>query len=163
MSAEKFMQLVEEYKGFELVQAYRDDVDLYLGGKDGTFWYVVMKNGKAKESFVATYSQGSWKDQQIKGSGAAKTVKEITAGSTIQKIAEKAYLAQSENWVQRGMGKAKVVADGHPHYHFVYGFGDKAADISEKYGVTIGYSDIKDVSRGFHLRDISVGDEVELP
>ena len=48
MSAERFMQLVVEKHGFEFVQAYKDDVDLFLGGKDGTFWYVVMKNGKVK-------------------------------------------------------------------------------------------------------------------
>ena len=27
----------------------------------------------------------------------------------------------------------------HPHYHYVYGIGDKALDVSEKYGVSIGY------------------------
>ena len=37
MSAERFMQLVVENHGFEFVQAYKDDVDLFLGGKDGTF------------------------------------------------------------------------------------------------------------------------------
>lgn len=36
MSAERFMQLVAENQGFEFVQAYKDDVDLVLGGKDGT-------------------------------------------------------------------------------------------------------------------------------
>lgn len=163
MSAERFIQLVEENQGFEFVQAYRDDVDLFLGGKDGTYWYIVMKKGKAKESYIAEYENGSWKDRLIKGSGASKTEKAAVPGTTIQKIVEKAYLAQEENWVQRGMGKAKVIESGHPHYHFVYGFGDKAADVSSEYGVTIGYNDIKDEAAGFHLRDLSVGDEVETP
>ena len=32
-----------------------------------------------------------------------------------------------------------------------------------QYGVTIGYSDIEDVSVGFHLRDMSTGQNVEMP
>ena len=55
MSAERFMQLVVENHGFEFVQAYKDDVDLFLGGKDGTFWYVVMKNGKVKKRTVSVF------------------------------------------------------------------------------------------------------------
>ena len=43
------------------------------------------------------------------------------------------------------------------------GFGDKGLDISEQYGVTIGYSDIKDTSTGFHLRYLYTGNEVDLP
>ena len=34
----------------------------------------------------------------------------------------------------------------------VYGIGDKALDVSEASGVSIGYSDIKDLPAGFHLR-----------
>ena len=163
MSAERFMQLVVENQGFEFVQAYKDDVDLFLGGKDGTFWYVIMKNGKVKESYIATYENGSWKDQMIKGTGAAKSVKDIAAGTTIREIVDKAYLAQNEEWVQRRIGKTRVIEDQHPHFHYVYGFGDKAVDVSSQYGVTIGYSDIKDVSQGFHLRDMSTGQDVEMP
>ena len=43
MFEEKFIKLVEENGGFEYYQAYRGDVDLILGGKGDTFWYVVMK------------------------------------------------------------------------------------------------------------------------
>ena len=49
------------------------------------------------------------------------------------------------------------------NYHYIYGFGDKGLDVSEQYGVTIAYSDIKDTSTGFHLRYVYVGDDVELP
>ena len=53
--------------------------------------------------------------------------------------------------------------DAHPHYHYTYGIGDKALDVSEKYGVSIGYSDIKDVEAGFRLRYLYTGEEVEKP
>ena len=39
----------------------------------------------------------------------------------------------------------------------------KALDVSEKYGVSIAYSDIKDLSAGYHLRYLYTGDDVEIP
>ena len=163
MSAEKFMKLVEDYRGVEFVHAYRGDVDHYIGGKGKTFWYVIAKKGRIKESYIATFEGGSWNDRLLIGDGATKKEKALASGSTIQKIVEKAYFAQEENWVQRSLSKAKVIEDNHPHYHFVYGFGDKAADVSAEFGVTIAYSDLKDEAAGFHLRDISTGDDVEEP
>lgn len=50
-----------------------------------------------------------------------------------------------------------------PHYHYVYGIGDKALDVSDAYGVSIAYSDIKDPSAGYHLRYLYKGDEVKIP
>lgn len=161
MSAERFVQLVEEQKGFEFIQAYRDDIDYIIGGKGNTYWFSVSKNGKVTEIYIGVFQNGVWTDRCEKGSGAKKTTKDMPSGSTIKRIVENAYLAQEENWVKNR--KPRLVEDSHPHYHYVYGFGDKAADVSEKYGVTIAYSDIKDVSKGFHLRDVSTGSSVELP
>jgi hypothetical protein len=161
MSAERFKQLVEEQKGFEFIQAYRDDIDYIIGGKGNTYWFAVSKNGKVTEIYIGVFQNGVWTDRYEKGSGVKKTTKDMSSGSTIKRICEQAYLAQEENWVKNR--KPRLVEDSHPHYHYVYGFGDKAVDISEKYGVTIAYSDIKDVSKGFHLRDVSTGSGVELP
>ena len=160
MSAERFMKLVEEQKGFEFYQAYRDDVDHIIGGKGNTYWYVISKKGSAVESYIAEFCNGVWQDRLIKGKS-KKTVKEMPSGSTIRRIAEHAYLMQEEKWVKGR--KARLFEDAHPHYHYVYGFGDKGLDISEKYGVTIGYSDIHDVPAGFHLRYLMTGADVELP
>ena len=85
----------------------------------------------------------------------------MPSGSTIGLIAEKAYFMQEEKWVKDRKGK--LIEDSHPHYHYVYGFGDKALDVSAQYGVSIGFSDIKDLSAGFHLRYLYVGNDVELP
>ena len=160
MWEERFMKLVEENGGFEFYQAYRDDVDHVLGGKDGTYWYVIMKKGKVTESCIGKYS-GTWEDVCVKGSGAKAKMKAMPSGSTIRRIAEKAYLMQNETWVTRRT--PKPVEDAHPHYHYVYGFGDRGLDVSVQYGVTIAYNDIKDAGAGFHLRYLYTGRDVELP
>ena len=85
----------------------------------------------------------------------------LPAGSTIKRIAEKAYLMQDETWVTRRT--PKPIEDAHPHYHYVYGFGDKGLDVSVQYGVTIAYSDIEDADAGFHLRYLYIGNDVDLP
>ena len=161
MSAEKFMKLVEEQKGFEFSQAYRDDVDHILGGKDGTYWYVIMKKGRVVETWIGKYRGGVWEDTYIKGSGASRKIKAMPAGSTVGRIAEKAYFMQEEKWVAGR--KPRLVEDAHPHFHYVYGFGDKALDVSQQFGVSIAFSDIGDPSAGFHLRYLYTGADVEAP
>ena len=157
MSEEHFIQLVQDNDGFEFYQAFRNDVDHVFGGKGNTYWYTIIKKGKVVESYIGKQVGDTWEDTYTKG---AKT-KTMPSGSTIQLIEEKAYLMQDEKWVKDRKGK--LIEDSHPHYHYVYGFGDKGLDVSEQYGVTIAYSDIKDTSTGFHLRYVYVGDDVELP
>ena len=48
-------------------------------------------------------------------------------------------------------------------YHYTYGIGDKALDVSEAYGVSIAYSDLKDPSAGFHLRYLYTSNDVKSP
>lgn len=75
MSEEKFIKLVEENGGFEFYQAYRDDVDHVLGGKGDTYWYVIMKKGKAKESYIGKNSGGAWEISASKAAAQAKRQK----------------------------------------------------------------------------------------
>ncbi len=159
MPEERFMKLVEENDGFEFYQAYADDVDHILGGKDNTVWYTISKNGKVMETYIDKFQDGIWVDTYSKGRGAKAKTKDMPSGNTIKLIEEKAYLMQEEKWVKDR--KPKLIEDAHPHFHYVYGFGDKAVDISKEYGVTIAYSDIKDPAAGFHLRYLYVGDEVD--
>ena len=37
-----FLEFVEKEKGFEFYQAFRDEVDWVIGGKDDTYWFVVL-------------------------------------------------------------------------------------------------------------------------
>jgi len=161
MSVERFTELVRKNNGFEIVHAFRDDEDHYIGGKGSTCWYIIMKKGKIRESFIGTNADGVWKDIHIKGNGSKKKTLDMPSGSTVLRISEKAYYMQEEKWVKDRKGK--LIQDSHPHLHYVYGFGDKGLDVSEQYGVTIAYSDIKDVSIGFHLRNLWIGEEVTLP
>ena len=158
---ERFIKLVEETGGFEYYQAFRDDVDHVLGGKGDVFWYLVMKNGKVKESRIGKRRDGVWEDVCVKGSGKAQKTKAAPAGSTIKRIAERAYFMQSEDWVARRT--PKPIEDAHPRVHYTCGFGDKGLDVSALYGVTIAFNDVGDPDAGFHLRYLYTGDQVETP
>lgn len=157
----RFTDLVEKENGFEFYQAFREEVDWIIGGKDDTFWFSVLKDQSVKETYMGTLKDGVWSDCLIKGKGKKKTVKEMPAGSTIRRIEERAYFMQEDDWVKNR--KPRLVEDAHPHYHYVFGFGDRALDVSEAYGVSIGYSDLKDLSAGFHLRYLYTGEDVKSP
>ena len=161
MKSYRFLELVEKEKGFEYYQAFRDEVDWVIGGKDNTYWFAVLKDQSVKETYIGTLKDGIWVDRRIKGKGKKKNVKEMSAGSTIKRIEERAYFMQDAEWVRDR--KPRLVEDTHPHYHYVYGMGDKALDIIEAYGVSITYSDLKDPSAGFHLRYLYTGDDVDIP
>ncbi len=157
----RFTELVEREKGFEFYQAFRDEVDWVIGGRDDTFWFSVLKDRSVRETYIGTFQDGIWTDRKVTGKGKKKTVKEMPAGSTIKRIEERAYFMQDAEWVKGR--KPRLVEDAHPRYHYVYGMGDKALDVSQAYGVSIAYSDLKDPSAGFHLRYLYTGKEVELP
>ncbi len=161
MLSDAFMKLADQERGIEIVHAYRDDVDHHLGGKDNTYWYIIRKNGKTTDAWIGVLKDGIWNDRYIKGAGSEKTESAIPSGTTVVRIAERAYLCQNQAWVTRKT--PKPIEDQHPHYHYVYGFGDKSLDVSVKYGITMGYSELKDESAGFHLRNLITGDDVELP
>lgn len=156
----RFLELVEKEKGFEFYQAFREEVDWIIGGKDNTFWFAILKDQSVKETYVGKLEKGVWTDQLIKGKGKKRSVKEMPAGSTIKRIEDRAYFMQEEGWVKDR--KPRLIEDSHPHYHYVYGMGDKALDVSEAYGVSIAYSDLKDPSAGYHLRYLYTGEEVEI-
>ena len=161
MDDHRFLELVEKEKGFEFYQAFRDEVDWVMGGKDDTFWFMILQDQSIKETYIGKLKDGAWTDRLIKGKGKKKSVKDMPAGSTIKRIEERAFFMQDEAWVKDR--KPRLIEDAHPHYHYVYGMGDKALDVSEAYGVSIAYSDIKDLSAGFHLRYLYTGEDVELP
>ena len=161
MADYRFIELVKKEKGFEFYQAFRDEVDWVIGGREDTYWFVVLQDQSVRETYIGTLKDGVWTDRRIKGKGKRKTVKEMPSGSTIKRIEERAYFMQDAEWVRDR--KPKLVEDAHPHYHYVYGFGDKALDVVKDYGVSIAYSDLKDPSAGFHLRYLYTGEEVETP
>ena len=161
MESYRFLELVEKEKGFEFYQAFRNEVDWIIGGRGDTCWFAVMQDQSVKETWIGTLKDGVWTDRKIKGKGKKKTVTDMPAGSTIKRVEERAYFMQEEEWVKDR--KPRVIEDSHPHYHYTYGIGDKALDVSEAYGVSIAYSDLKDPSVGFHLRYLYTGNDVKSP
>ncbi|MBR0105714.1 MAG: hypothetical protein IJM13_00685 [Lachnospiraceae bacterium] len=161
MESYRFLELVEKEKGFEFYQAFRDEVDWIIGGRGDTCWFAVMQDQSVKETWIGTLKDGVWTDRKIKGKGKKKNVTDMPAGSTIKRVEERAYFMQEEEWVKDR--KPRVIEDTHPHYHYTYGIGDKALDVSEAYGVSIAYSDLKDPSAGFHLRYLYTGNDVKSP
>lgn len=161
MENHHFTELVAKEKGFEFYQAFRDEVDWVIGGKDDTYWFAVLKDQSVKEVYIGTLKDGMWTDRRIKGKGKRRTVTEMPAGSTIKRIEERAYFMQDQSWVKDR--KPTLIEDAHPHFHYVYGIGDKALDVSQTYGVSIAYSDINDLSVGYHLRYLYTGEDVRIP
>ncbi|MBR2811390.1 MAG: hypothetical protein IKD69_08420 [Solobacterium sp.] len=161
MENSRFSELVKKEKGFEFYQAFRDETDWAIGGKDDTYWFSVFKDQAVRETYIGTFQNGVWSDRRIKGKGKRRTVTEMPPGSTMKRIEERAYFMQDAEWVRNR--KPRLVEDAHPHYHYVYGIGDKALDISEAYGVSIAYSDLKEPAAGFRLRYLHTGKEVEVP
>ena len=160
METNRFIELVEKENGFEFYQAFRDEVDWVIGGKDDTYWFTVLNDQSVKETYIGKIKDGIWTDCRVKGKR-KRNVKEMPAGSTIKRIEERAFFMQDEKWVTDR--KPRLVEDAHPHFHYVYGIGDKALDVSQAYGVSIAYSDLKDPSAGFHLRYLYTGEDVEIP
>ena len=161
MEKYRFMELADREKGFEFYQAFRDEVDWVIGGKDDTYWFTILNDQSVKETYVGKYKDGVWTDQRIKGKGKKRTVESMPSESTVKRIEERAYFMQDEAWIKDR--KPRLIEDSHPRYHYTYGIGDKALDVSEKYGVSIAFSDISDPSAAYHLRYLYTGEDVEIP
>ena len=160
MDIESFMNLVNENNGFEMIIGFRNDVDHSIGGKNNKYWYYI-DNGKSAEYYIGTYSDGKWSDKFYK----AKSKKIISTelvedGSTINKIIERAYYYKDKIGTKKPQ---RVEKEEDTYLHYVYGFGDKAWEVSEKYGVTTFFSNINNEEEGYHLRDILIGSDVEKP
>ncbi len=124
MKSYRFVELAEKENGFEYYQAFRDEIDWIIGGKGDTFWFTILKDQAVKETYIGKIKDGVWTDCMIKGKGKKQTITEMPAESTIKRIEERAYFMQEQEWVKGR--KPKLVEDAHSHFHYVYGFGDKA-------------------------------------
>ena len=160
MEENRFMDLVNEYKGFELVIGYRDDIDHYIGGLGNKYWYEII-DGKKEEYYIGTYNDGVWEDEYYKAkNNKIVSCKKVDSKTTINKITEKAFFYQDKIGTKKPI---KIEKEEDTYLHYVYGFGEKAWEVSEKYGVTTFYSDINKVEDGYHLRDILTGSDVDKP
>ena len=92
MEKYRFTELVEKENGFEFYQAFRDEVDWAMGGKDDTYWFAVFKDGSARETYIGTLKDGEWTDRVIKGKGKNKKEAEQAAAKVaIEKLNIKVF------------------------------------------------------------------------
>lgn len=64
---------------------------------------------------------------------------------------------------ESGRKPIKVEIYDHPCSHYSFAFGERAYKISDEYGITVEYSNLKDKPTGFRLRDIKTGEDVKTP
>ena len=161
MDIESFMKLVEENNGFEMVIGFRDDIDHLIGGTGNKYWYYIDNDGKSSSYYIGTYEDGKWSDKFYKTKhDKIQSSESVESGTTINKIIERAYYYQDKIGNKKPQ---RVEKEEDTYLHYVYGFGDKAWEVSEKYGVTTFFSNINNEEEGYHLRDILTGKDVEKP
>ena len=160
MDREAFMKLVNENDGFEFIIGYKDDLDYYIGGKGNKYWYQWIK-GKNSEYYIGTYDNGVWTDKHYVAKN--RTIVDsstVEPETTINKIVERAYYYQDKIGTKK---PTEIDKEYDIFLHYVYGFGEKAWEVSKKYGVTVSFSDINNVDEGYHLRDFNIGADVDKP
>lgn len=158
MSDNRFADLVQKYKGFEMVLGFSGDEDHYIGGTGSKCWYYIKK-GRSFEAYVGSLNGGE-QDCHIKKKGSKESRENISPGTAMRMILDRAFLGQAEIAEKNKKGQS-VTKDGIPCLHYMFGFGDRAYAISEEYGVTTAFSDIHDVAAGYHLRSIETGKKVK--
>ena len=79
--------------------------------------------------------------------------------TTINKIVERAYYYQDRIGNKK---PTEIDKEYDVFLHYVFGFGEKAWEVSKKYGVTVSFSDINNVDEGYHLRDFNIGADVRF-
>lgn len=159
--SDSFLELIKEYNGFEFTLGFRDNEDHFIGGTGKEVWYCITK-GNYEECWIAEYDGENRSDRHyvIK----KKDVKEEPAepGKTIQMITGRAYFKQDE-LAASGRKPVQTTVSGHVCSHYVFSFGARAYDVSDKFGITVSYSNIDDETAGYRLRNITLGKDVKPP
>ena len=162
MTTEEFLKLVEDCKGFEVTLGFRDDEDHFIGGKENTVWYFVKKKS-SEDYYVADYdTEGKSKDTHYTKKKKVLSKEKAEEGSTMERILGELAIGHEEIAKSKGKPIKKEIYE-HPCSHYSFGFGERAYVISDEYGITVEYSNIKDVEKGFRLRDIETGKKVSAP
>lgn len=152
-----FLRLIDENVGFEFVLGFIDYEDHYIGGNSKRIWYYTKK-GRKQELWMA-YRDGS-SDSHYKISGKNVTETILPPGTTLQKIIERAYWGQDV--IESSSRKPEMREEcGFAVHHYSFSFGETAYQISDDYNITVGYSDINDITVGYRLRDIFTSKDVE--
>lgn len=162
LKEQDFLKLSENNGGFEVTLGFRDDADHFLGGTGDKIWYFVKKRS-AEDYYVCTLQKdGSRVDVHYTRKKKILSAEPASSGKTLELILAELSAGQEE--VDRGGRKpVQVSLYEHPCSHYSFAFGERACKISDEYGVTVEYSNLKDETAGFRLRDLRTGPDVIPP
>lgn len=161
MMEEKFLELVQTNKGFEITLGFCDDIDHFIGGTGDTIWYYIQNKSKT-EFWMAKQKDGVWSDKHYRKKGKSFVAEDAESGYTISKIVERLYFGH--DFIAKDGRKPSVVEKhGLMVDHYTYRFGELAYEISRDYGVTVSHSNINDLSVGYYARTVKTGADVKAP
>ena len=160
MNEETFMNLVKDNNGFEFVIGFKNFIDHHIGGLGNKYWYYIDYDGKKAEYYIGTYEDGKWSDKFYTKKGSKLESKTIDSGTTIKMIVERAYFYNEKVANRKAQ---EIEKHGYMLNHYMIGFGEKAVETSQEYGVTVCFNDINNNDSAYELREILTGEDVDKP
>lgn len=157
----KFLDLIKETGGFEVVLGFRDNVDHFIGGSGDKYWYFIKK-GTKEEFYLCTRQGETQTDVHYIQTKKKQSSEPVPSGETMKRILSELAVGQME--IEKdGRKPTKTALYGHPCSHYSFSFGERAYKISDEFGITVEYSNINDEASGFRLRNIGTGEEIQAP
>lgn len=156
-----FLDLIKKTQGFEVILGFRNNVDHFIGGSGNKIWYFVQK-GSNEDYYVCTVNGGKKTDVHFTRKRKVLKSEAAAAGKTAELILSELAAGQKEI-EESGRKAVAVEVSGHPCSHYSFAFGERAYKVSDEYGITVEYSDLKDEEAGFRLRNIFTGADVKAP
>lgn len=161
LNAQMFSDLIREQKGFEVTLGFRSNIDHFIGGTGNRVWYFI-KNGSKEDYYVCTFNGSDGTDVHYTRKKKILSSEPAPAGKTMELILSELAVGQQEI-EESGRKSVSVDLSGHPCSHYSFSFGERAYKISDEYGITVEYSNLKDEAAGFRLRNIQTGSDVKAP
>lgn len=157
-----FVELVEEYDGFEVVYGNNDQTTFYCGGKGDTYWYIEEPVEGDTYYYIAKFDGKNWTCEYCSvWEGEASEVCETWEYDAIDKICYKAYYDQ--DWFDQGeLSFQETSVAGRDAKHYSREFGTYGTDIDAEYLITLSFSNIEDEYYSFRAMDVFTGDAVEV-
>lgn len=161
LNEEKFLKIISDNIGFQVTLGFRDDVDHFLGGRGSKVWYYIQKK-KTADYYVGTLTGGVWEDVHYVLKKKILTSEPAPSGTAIGLILSELSIGQEE--IEKdGRKPIAVKVYELPCSHYSFAFGERAYQISDDYGITVSYSNLKDEEAGFRLRTLIVGEDIKIP
>lgn len=154
-----FISLAEKCGGIELHFTQIQNREIYLGGKDNTYW-VMTNDDESSWLYCGVYKDGEW-DEHTYNTADGKTVECDTDTSTVDRICDYLYcgnLVVNDSPVVPADCRDKDLTCK----RYNYNFGEYSYDIYPEYNITVQYSNTTDPDAGFAFDYLKTGSDVQL-